>query len=104
MMCRDVELPIVLTPSPCCCPLGVWFMQCEPALHGCTAGCAGKDGQQVASKYDLVANILHDGKAGEGTYRAHIHRKSEDAWCACSLHAMPVCCFSHASSTLLSCR
>ena len=43
---------------------------------------AGKDGQLVPSKYDLVANILHDGKAGEGTYRAHIHRKSEDAWCA----------------------
>ncbi len=34
----------------------------------------------MPSKYDLVANILHEGKAGEGAYRAHIHRKSEDAW------------------------
>ena len=40
----------------------------------------GKDGKPVASKYDLVANILHEGKAGEGAYRAHIHRKAEDAW------------------------
>ena len=41
---------------------------------------AGKTGQPEASKYDLVCNITHDGKAGEGTYRAHIHRKAEDAW------------------------
>lgn len=27
-----------------------------------------------------MCNIVHDGKAGEGTYRAHVHRKSEDAW------------------------
>lgn len=29
----------------------------------------------VSTKYDLVANVVHDGKASEGTYRAHIHRK-----------------------------
>ena len=48
----------------------------------------------MASKYDLVANILHDGKAGEGTYRAHIHRKSEEAWCAraAGAPAVPACC------------
>ncbi|CAL5229982.1 g13414 [Coccomyxa viridis] len=40
----------------------------------------GKDGKPVPSKYDLVANILHEGKAGEGAYRAHVHRRSEDAW------------------------
>ena len=40
----------------------------------------GKDGKQIPSKYDLIANILHEGKAGEGAYRAHVHRKSEDAW------------------------
>lgn len=34
----------------------------------------------MPSKYDLVANVLHEGKAGEGAYRAHTHRKSEDAW------------------------
>jgi len=41
---------------------------------------AGKDGKPLPSKYDLIANILHEGKAGEGAYRAHVHRKSEDAW------------------------
>ncbi|CAL8469242.1 g8783 [Coccomyxa elongata] len=40
----------------------------------------GKTGEPEPSKYDLVCNITHDGKAGEGTYRAHIHRKAEDAW------------------------
>lgn len=41
---------------------------------------AGKDGAEVPSKYDLVANLCHDGKAGEGSYRVHIHRKVEEAW------------------------
>ena len=36
---------------------------------------AGVDGQPVLSKYDLLANIVHDGKAGEGSYRLHVHRK-----------------------------
>mmetsp|Transcript_4482 Transcript_4482/g.9640 ORF Transcript_4482/g.9640 Transcript_4482/m.9640 type:complete len:537 (-) Transcript_4482:876-2486(-) len=34
----------------------------------------------ASSKYDLVANVVHDGKAGEGTYRAHVHRKVEEIW------------------------
>jgi U4/U6.U5 tri-snRNP-associated protein 2 len=34
----------------------------------------------VSSKYDLAANVVHDGKAGGGTYRVHVHRKSEDSW------------------------
>ena len=34
----------------------------------------------MGSKYDLVANLCHDGKAGEGSYRVHIHRKVEEAW------------------------
>lgn len=38
--------------------------------------CAGAEG----SKYDLVANIVHDGRAGEGTYRAHVQRKAEEIW------------------------
>lgn len=39
---------------------------------------AGKDGQPAPSKYDLVANLVHEGKAGQGqgTYRVHIHRKA----------------------------
>lgn len=39
---------------------------------------AGKSGQPVASRYDLLANVVHDGKAGEGSYRCHIHRKVDD--------------------------
>ena len=38
-------------------------------------GCAG-----AASKYDLVANLVHDGAAGRGVYRAHIQRRSEGTW------------------------
>ena len=39
---------------------------------------AGKDGQPIASKYDLAANIVHEGKAGagQGLYRVHIQRKA----------------------------
>lgn len=33
-----------------------------------------------SSKYDLVANLVHDGKADAGTYRVHVHRKVEDIW------------------------
>jgi hypothetical protein len=35
-----------------------------------------------ASKYDLVANIVHDGKAGQGqgAYRVHVQRKVEETW------------------------
>lgn len=40
---------------------------------------AGKSGQPLASRYDLLANVVHDGKAGEGSYRCHIHRKV-DGW------------------------
>lgn len=30
--------------------------------------------------YDLVANIVHEGKAGEGTYKVHVLRTSEGLW------------------------
>ena len=32
------------------------------------------------SKYDLICNIVHEGKAGEGVYRLHAHRKVEEIW------------------------
>ncbi|KAD5960201.1 hypothetical protein E3N88_11673 [Mikania micrantha] len=32
------------------------------------------------SKYDLIANIVHDGKPGEGSYRVFVQRKSEELW------------------------
>ena len=37
-------------------------------------------GEKLRSKYDLVANVVHDGKPGEGLYRAFVQRKSEEAW------------------------
>ncbi len=46
---------------------------------------AGSNNAEVTSKYDLVANVCHDGKAGEGNYRVHIHRKKEELWCASPL-------------------
>lgn len=36
---------------------------------------AAVNGKPVACKYDLLCNICHDGKAGEGSYRIHVHRK-----------------------------
>ena len=42
---------------------------------------AGKGDNVLPSKYDLIGNVVHDGKPGAGgTYRLHVHRKSEDAW------------------------
>jgi U4/U6.U5 tri-snRNP-associated protein 2 len=32
------------------------------------------------SKYDLIANLVHDGKPGEGSYRVFVQRKSEEQW------------------------
>jgi len=43
----------------------------------------GKSGQEVPSKYNLVANICHEGKHMEGTLKVHVHRKSEDTWYVC---------------------
>eukprot|EP00879_Flechtneria_rotunda_P014794 GHRR01015458.1.p1 GENE.GHRR01015458.1~~GHRR01015458.1.p1 ORF type:complete len:604 (+),score=171.22 GHRR01015458.1:206-2017(+) len=44
----------------------------------------GSNGQPLPSKYDLIANVMHEGKAGQQTgtapYRAHIHRSVEKAW------------------------
>lgn len=30
--------------------------------------------------YDLIANIVHDGEPGKGTYRVHISQKSTGQW------------------------
>lgn len=30
--------------------------------------------------YDLIANIVHDGEPGKGTYRVHILQKSTGKW------------------------
>jgi hypothetical protein len=30
--------------------------------------------------WGLYANLVHDGKKGEGAFRAHVHRKVEEIW------------------------
>lgn len=39
-----------------------------------------KQNEKLKSKYDLIANIVHDGKPGEGYYRAFVQCKSEELW------------------------
>ncbi|KAF9597821.1 hypothetical protein IFM89_021906 [Coptis chinensis] len=39
-----------------------------------------KDNEKLRSKYDLIANFVHDGKPGEGSYRVFVQRKSEELW------------------------
>ncbi|KAI3996247.1 hypothetical protein MKX01_026715 [Papaver californicum] len=41
---------------------------------------APKENEKLRSKYDLIANIVHDGKPGEGVYRVFVQRKSEELW------------------------
>lgn len=36
--------------------------------------------EKLRSKYDLIANMVHDGKPGEGSYRVFVQRKSEELW------------------------
>ncbi|KAK9267441.1 hypothetical protein L1049_009867 [Liquidambar formosana] len=36
-----------------------------------------KENEKLRSKYDLIANIVHDGKPGEGVYRVFVQRKYE---------------------------
>ncbi|XP_021766790.1 U4/U6.U5 tri-snRNP-associated protein 2-like [Chenopodium quinoa] len=38
------------------------------------------DDEKLRSKYDLIANIVHDGKPSEGSYRVFVQRKSEEQW------------------------
>ncbi|KAI6692359.1 hypothetical protein NL676_020069 [Syzygium grande] len=38
------------------------------------------DKERLRSKYDLIANVVHDGKPGEGSYRVFVQRKSEELW------------------------
>ncbi|EFJ52408.1 ubiquitin-specific protease 39, partial [Volvox carteri f. nagariensis] len=50
------------------------------AAGGAAAGAPDAAAYGSSSKYDLVANLVHDGKADSGTYRVHVHRKVEDIW------------------------
>ncbi|XP_021294510.1 U4/U6.U5 tri-snRNP-associated protein 2 isoform X2 [Herrania umbratica] len=39
-----------------------------------------KENEKLRTKYDLIANIVHDGKPDEGFYRVFVQRKSEELW------------------------
>ncbi|XP_009382709.2 uncharacterized protein LOC103970599 isoform X1 [Musa acuminata AAA Group] len=39
-----------------------------------------KENKKLRSKYDIIGNIVHDGKPGEGCYRVFVQRKSEELW------------------------
>eukprot|EP00898_Chlorokybus_atmophyticus_P002893 jgi/Chlat1/3604/Chrsp234S03585 len=39
-----------------------------------------KQDKTLPSKYDLIANICHDGKPKEGTYRVQVFHKAEEIW------------------------
>lgn len=39
-----------------------------------------KENERLRSKYDLIADIVHDGKPNEGFYRVFVQRKSEELW------------------------
>ncbi|CAI9111815.1 OLC1v1012138C1 [Oldenlandia corymbosa var. corymbosa] len=39
---------------------------------------APKESENLVSKYDLIANVVHDDKAGEGAYRVFEQRKSQE--------------------------
>lgn len=34
----------------------------------------------MTNKYDLVANIVHDGEPNKGTFRVHIFHKANSQW------------------------
>ncbi|VAI68670.1 unnamed protein product [Triticum turgidum subsp. durum] len=48
-----------------------------------------KESEKLRSKYDLIANIVHDSKPGEGCYRVFVQRKSEEACTRCRISMSP---------------
>jgi U4/U6.U5 tri-snRNP-associated protein 2 len=38
------------------------------------------EGENVCSKYNLIANIVHDGKPEDGYFRVFVQRKSQELW------------------------
>lgn len=36
------------------------------------------ENEKIRSKYDLIANVVHDGKLGKGSYRVFVQRNSEE--------------------------
>ncbi|KAF5804071.1 putative ubiquitinyl hydrolase 1 [Helianthus annuus] len=59
-----------------------FFVEKNPTLAEGLYTISSKEGEEerVRSKYDLIANIVHDSKPGEGAYRVFVQRKSEELW------------------------
>ncbi len=36
--------------------------------------------QDIPTRYDLIANIVHEGKPDKGTYKIHILQKATETW------------------------
>lgn len=41
---------------------------------------ATEESEKSQTKYDLIANIVHDGEPDKGSYRVFVQRKSEEQW------------------------
>jgi hypothetical protein len=56
----------------------------QPCICAFLVAAAGPDGAPLPSKYDLIANVVHEGKAGQQTggapYKVHIQRSVEKTW------------------------
>jgi U4/U6.U5 tri-snRNP-associated protein 2 len=63
-----------------------FFIEKNPTLvtfpiKGLDPGTSGAaPSSHTHARYDLVANVVHEGKAGEGSYKAQVHRQGEDSW------------------------
>lgn len=53
------------------------------SLSGCQLTAAhlpARPADGAPARYDLVANVAHEGPAAGGAFKAHVHRRSEGAW------------------------
>jgi U4/U6.U5 tri-snRNP-associated protein 2 len=55
---------------------GLNLADCIPVPENTNSSANSSD----AAVYDLVANIVHEGKAGEGSYKVHVYRTAEGVW------------------------
>ena len=59
-----------------------FFVEKNPTIVNFPAKGLAMQSTKGPATYDLIANVMHDGDAKEvqGTFKVHIHRKSEDIW------------------------
>ncbi len=58
---------------------GLNLADCVPVPENTTKNTTSTTNSSGAV-YDLVANIVHEGKAGEGSYKVHVYRPAEGVW------------------------